>query len=32
MQCPYCGKKGSVKREATASELLSEVDDLMDKK
>lgn len=29
-QCPYCGKKGVVKREASASELLSEIDDLID--
>ena len=24
-QCPYCGKKGTVKREASASEILNEV-------
>ena len=29
-QCPYCGKKGVVKREATASELLSEIDSLIE--
>jgi len=28
MQCPYCGRKGGVKREASASEILSEVDNL----
>lgn len=27
-QCPYCGKVGSVRREASASEILSEVDNL----
>jgi len=27
-QCPYCGKKGTIKREASASEILSEVDSI----
>jgi DNA-directed RNA polymerase subunit RPC12/RpoP len=28
MQCPYCGKKGAVKREASASEILDEIGNL----
>lgn len=29
-QCPYCGRKGAVKREASASEILNEVSDFED--
>ncbi len=29
--CPYCGAKGTVEAEATASDLLKEVEDLVEK-
>lgn len=30
-KCPYCSSPGSVKAEATASDLLKEVEDLVEK-
>lgn len=27
--CPYCGKKGTTKKEPTSEKLISEVEDLM---
>lgn len=29
LECPYCGKKGTIEKEKSASELLGEIDQLL---